>query len=183
MKHTSFRKAIQWLGLVALVHAAAMLFYIIVLSSSISRMLADSPGHVAKVILSFNAVFDVLILCYRSKVDTSYVDYRKAMKDDVKAGTFSLKNYFDIKEHAVRIGIFAAFQLPFVIFFAVVKDFLYYPLLFSRFYIMDAGCYLATGSALLGFLLNTLLFGTIYTAIKLLFILLTKRNMEKELCL
>ena len=184
MKNTSFRKAIQWLGLIALMHAAAMLVYIIFLSGSISRALTDNPEHVAETILGIYAIFDILFLCYRSKVDTSYVDYRKAMKDDVKAGTFSLKKYFDVKEHAVRIGVFAAFQLPFVIIFALTKDlFLYAPIFLSKFYIMDAGFYLMTGSALLGFLLNTLLFGAIYTVIRLLFILLTKKNMEKELFL
>ncbi len=183
MKHESFRKAIQWLGLIALMHAIAMAFYVCIMSAQILQMTNDAPLRAKMALLGFNAVFDILFLCYRSKVDTSYIDYRKAMKDDVKAGTFSLKSHFDVKEHAIRIGIFAAFQLPFVIIFALTKDlFLYVPIFFSKFYIMDAGFYLATGSALLGFLLNTLLFGAIYTVIKLLFILLTKRNMEKKLC-
>ena len=65
----------------------------------------------------------------------------------------------------------------------LVGLFLYAPIFLSKFYIMDAGFYLMTGSALLGFLLNTLLFGAIYTVIRLLFILLTKKNMEKELFL
>ena len=182
MNRQLFRKAIQWFGLLALVHAAAMLVYIVFFANSVAAMLADNYGRAVMTVLNFNAVFDILVLCYRAKVDTSYVDYRKSMRDDLKAGTFNIKKYFVIREHLINIGVFAAFQIPFMIFFAVVKDFLYYPLLFSRFYMMDAGFYLATNSALLGLLLNTLLFGAIYTLVKLLFILRTKKQMAEDIC-
>lgn len=183
MKHKLFRKAIQWCGVLLIAHAIAALIYGIVFSSSVGYMMEDQPMRAKMTVFVFNIVFDAAILAYISHMDTSYVDYRKTMKDDLKAGTFSVQKYFYTREHVIKIATFSALQLPFAIFYAIWGMSLQYSTLFEQFYIMDAGCYLLTESFLLGLLLNTLMFGAIYTLIKLLFILITKKRLKEDLSL
>ena len=73
------------------------------------------------------------------------------------------------------------FQIPFLIFYAAFGMSLTQPLVFETFYVMDAGSYLLTGSAILGVLLNTLVFALIYTGIRLLFVFITKKDVEQDI--
>ena len=172
---------VKWLGLLLLAHIAATLVFVMLFSRSIPDMSGDDPTRAHMTILVYDAVFSALFLTYKSKVDTSYIDYRKSIKDDLRANSFSVIKYLEPKEHLIKIAIFMAFQIPFVIFYSIWGMSLQHPIIFEQFYIMDAGSYLVTDSAILGILLNTIMFGTVYSLIKTLFIIITKKNIQKDM--
>ena len=72
--------------------------------------------------------------------------------------------------------IFTVFQIPFAIFYGSFRLSLFAMTGFEKFYIMDAGAYVMTNSAILGFLLNSLLFGIIYLSVRLASLVLLKKR-------
>lgn len=182
MKHLLFRKLVQWVGLLALAHLISSLFYGLILSSSVGQMVDNTPHQaIVAVILWYNVIFDAIFFAYAARGDMQYTEFRKAMREDIKAEQFSYMKYFNPKEYGIKMGIAMAFQIPFLIFFSIFGLPLQYTPLLAEFYIMDAGCYLLTGSTVFGWVLNTLLFSAIYGAIKMLLLALAKRRIKQDL--
>jgi len=181
MKYPMFRKTVQWLGLLLLAHLVSAIFFGVFLSSTVAQMAEDAPRYVISVILWYDVIFSALFFAYVARGDMQYADFRKTMREEIKAGRFSLWQYFGVKEYLIKLGAAAGLQIPFVIFFAIVGMPLQYTPLFAEFYIMDAGCYLLTNSAILGWVLNTVLFGAVYGAVKLLMLNIAKTKIKKDL--
>lgn len=184
MDRNLFKSMVKWLGILILAHIASMLIFGIVFSGSIGYLYEDEPTRAKIFVVIYNIVFDAIFVALCSKLESSYVEYRKTMKESLKNNSFSVLGHFKtafFKEHIIKIAIFMAFQIPFVIFFSLFGISLQYPIVFEQFYYMDAGCYMLTGSAILGWLLNTIIFGVIFTLIRLLFIIITKKDVEKDI--
>lgn len=175
MKYPMFRKMVQWVGLLVLAHLIAWIFYGILLSNTVAQMWEEAFGYVISTVLCYDVIFCALFFAYVARGDMQYTDFQKTMREDIKAGTFSIKQYFGVKEYLIKLCVGAGFQIPFVILFAIVGRHI------SGFYVMDAGCYLLTNSAILGWVLNTVLFGTVYGAVKLLLLTLAKRKIKNDL--
>ena len=184
MKQNMFKSAVKWLGIVILAHLASALLFGLFLSGSVGSLSVDEPAAAAGWVFGFNVVFDIVFAVLYCKIETSYVDYRKALKEAVKESNISSIAYFKqniLKEHLIKCGVFLVFQLPFLIFYAAFGMSLTQPLVFETFYVMDAGSYLLTGSAILGVLLNTLVFALIYTCVRLLFVFITRKDVEQDI--
>lgn len=184
MDKNLFKTLVKWFGILILAHLASMLIFGLLLSSAIGELYDDEPIKAKLCVVAYNIVFDVALIVFCAKAESSYVDYRKSLKEALKLGNFSVINYFKtvfLKEHLFKIAIFTALQIPFVIFFAIFGVSLQYPILLEQFYYMDAGCYMLTGSAILGWLLNTILFGVIFTLIRALFIIISKKEIKKDM--
>lgn len=181
MKKERFRKMVRWFGLLLVAHVIATIVFGIVLSSTVAQMSEEDPARTVSVILWFDALLALLILAYVARGDLAFTEGRREMREEIKAGSFSIWRYFNVVEYAIKMAIVAAFQLPFVVFFAIFGMTLQHPTLFEQFFIMDAGCYLLTNSAILGLLLNTLLFGAIYALVKIVFLTIGSRRIKAEL--
>ena len=181
MKYPMFRKMVQWLGILALAHLVSAIFFGLFLSSAVAQMVEDAPKRMISVVLWFDVIFAALFFAYAARGDMQYTDFRKTLRDEVKTGSFSIGKYFGLREYLYKLCVVAGFQIPFIIFFAIFGMSLQYTPLFAEFYIMDAGCYLLTGSAILGWLLNTLLFGAVYGAVKVLMLMLEKKKAKQDL--
>ena len=184
MNKSLFKKIIRWLGILIIAHIASMIISLIFISNFVPEMAEETPEKAKTVILIFDIVMFALLSAIYSYTETSYIAYRKSIKEMLKDNSFSLVKHFKkdyLKEHLIEIGIFMVTQIPFVIFFAIWGFELQYPTAFEKFYIMDAGAYAFTNSAMLGWLLNTLLFGIVFTLFRLFAIYLTKRSVEKDL--
>lgn len=182
MKQNLFKKSVNWLGLLIIAHIASMIIFGIAFSSSVAYMSEDQPTRAKFLVFVYNIVFDVLFVLIFSKGEMSFVEYRKAIKESIKDNSFTVLKYFKtvmLKEHLAKLGVFMAFQIPFVIFFSIWGLSLQVPTMFEQFYYMDAGSYILTNSAILGWILNTVLFGIVCTIIRILFVSLTKRDLEK----
>lgn len=185
MNRDLFRKMVKWLGLLLLLHLMSMILFGVIFSSSVARMIDDKLQARANLtVLIYNiAVFVIFSIVY-SKIESSFSEYKKGIKETVRANEFSTLNYFKatfLKENLIRLGIYFVFQLPFLIFCLIFGVTLQYPTTFEQFYIAETGFYLITGSALLGILLNTSVFGIIFTLIRALFVFITKKDVEKDI--
>lgn len=181
MSRTTFRKAIKWLGLLFVAHIVALLFFSLTMSVSVATMSVDYPSRANSTVLTFNVVFDLVFAFMYFKIKTSYVAFQKDFKDTVNADGYSFSKYFReeiLKEQLVMSTVLALFQLPFVIFYAIFGMSLLYPILLEQLYIMDAGAYLVSGSALLGLLLNTLIFTVVFLLVRLMFFVIMKKNLK-----
>lgn len=185
MDRNLFRKNVKWLGLLIIAHVVAMIIFGLAFSSSLAHMSEDQPTRAKILVLAYNIVFDTLFVLIFSKGEMSYIEYRKSIKEAIKTKSFTVLKHFKtvmLKEHLSKLGVFMAFQIPFVIFFSILGLSLQNPSIFEQFYYMDAGCYILTNSAILGWILNTLLFGFICTLVRILLVFLTKKDLEKDIC-
>lgn len=184
MNQQLFKKAVKWLGILIIAHIVSMIVFGLFFSGSLATMSEEEPMRAKVFVFVYNIIFDTLFVLLFSKIEMSYVEYRKLMKDSIKAKNFSVLNYFRtvmLKEHIVKLGIFMALQIPFVVFFSIFGISLRLPIMFEQFYYMDAGSYILTNSAILGWLLNTLVFGIICTLVRIFFVFLTKKDIEKDI--
>ena len=185
MNRDVFRSMVKWFGLLLLFHLMSMILFGLLFSSSVAQMVDDKLQPRANAtILIYDIVVFVIFSVVFSKIESSFSEYKKGIKDRVRENKFSVVEYFKqnfLKEHLIRLGIYFAFQLPFLVFCLVFGVELQYPTMFEQFYIAETGFYLATGSALLGLLLNTVVFGMIFSLIRILFVFITKKDVEKDI--
>ena len=184
MNRELYRTAVKWLGVLALAHLVSMIIFGIAFSGSIGFMFEEMPKRARLFVLMYDLVFNALFCALYLKFETADVDYRRSMRNYLKENKFSMLKYFKTeikKDHLAKMITFMLFQIPFVAFFALFGIEVYVPTIFEQFYYMDAGFYIITGSALLGLILNTLLFSIVFTLIRMLFIRLTKKYVEEDM--
>ena len=186
MEKRLFRRMVKWFGILLLAHFLAMLVFGIILSTSVTQMVVEDEllGRAKRTVFIYDLVVFVIASIVYSSIEVSFNEHKKMIKDAVREEGFDFREFLKatyLKDHLIRLGIYAAFQIPYLIFFAVWGAEFQYPTTFEQFYIMDTGAYALTGIAILGFLINILVFGTVFTLTRLLFIFLTKRDQEKNI--
>lgn len=186
MNRDLFRKAVRWFGMLILAHFVGMLIFGMLFANSVAILTEESNPTAIWIVVIYNAVFDALFVAFCLKFKLSYdnKDRWREIRQSVKANTFSVINYFKtemLKEHLVKTGVFALFQLPLVIFTSFFGLSMLYPTTLEQFYIMDAGCYMFAPISLLGWLLNTLLFSAVFTSVVLMYLLIIKKDAKKNI--
>lgn len=183
-KRILIKNAIKWCCILLGVHIVAMIFYALIMSNSITAMISDEEfGRAYRSVFGFGVIFNALFSLVYTKADVSFVDYRRDLREDIKAG----KGFFEawkethLYDDLIKVGVYLVIQLPLVIFYAILGYSLVYSLWIEEFYIMNAGAYLLTGSALLGVLLDTLIFGILFFAARLFFVFLAYRSARIEI--
>ena len=186
MKRELYRTAIKWLGFLVIAHVVSMIIFGIAFYGSIGYMFEEVPKRAQIFVLGYNVVFDALFVALFFRFETNDADYRRSLRDYLKENKFSMLKYFKtelLKEHLVRILAFFIFQIPFVVFFAIWGIALQLPTMFEQVYYMDAAFYIITRSAILGWVLNTMMFAVIFTLVRMIFIRSAKKYVEEEMIL
>ncbi len=184
MNRELYRTAVKWLGVLALAHLVSMIIFGIAFSGSIGYMFEEMPKRARLFVLMYDIIFDALFCALYFKFETADADYRRSIKNYLRENKFSMLKYFKTevkKDHLAKLITFMVLQLPFVAFFALFGIEVYVPTIFEQFYYMDAAFYIITGSALLGLILNTLMFAVVCTLVRMLFIRLTKKYVEENM--
>lgn len=185
MNHKMFKKMVNWLGLVLLTHLISMFVYGFFFSNMVSQMyLDDYAGRANMLVLIYGIVIDVIFVSLISKAQTSYTEYRKALKDSIKAGEFSIIGHLKaglLKETLIKAGIYVALQIPYAIYYAVLGYSPNYTLKIAQFYSMDVAFYMMTNIPIIAMILRAILFGVINILISLLFVLKTKKDIEEDM--
>ncbi len=172
---------VQWFGILVALHIVARLFFGFIISPMIVPIAEDFPDVANRNLFIFCIAVDLFLAIMFAKIETSFADYQKELKAAIKSPEFSIFRFYKEKhliDHLTKIGIFAIFQIPFTISFALQGLVLTEPTMLESFYIMDAGAYAITNSALLGFILNPLILGAIFAGIYLIALLLIKRDKD-----
>ncbi len=185
MNKELFRSSVRWVGLLLLAHLVAMLIFGLTVSQAVATMLMDIEDYSARAyrtIFIYDTVFLLIFTLVFSRIGASYYEYRKTLREAIKQENFSAFKFYKqtrLKEHLVKVGIFAAFQLPFTVFFACWGLDVVNITGFEQFYILEAGSYAMTGSWILGFLLSVAVFALIHLGLNFALILINKRTMER----
>lgn len=180
MSHELFRKLVKWFGIVILVHLVAMLFFGMVFSSTAAALQDEGDVAIAnRMTFFFDIAVNLIFVIIYMKLSASFSDYNKAIRDAMKDPSFSVIGYYKtafLKYDLMKIAIFAVFQIPFVIFYAVAGYSFLHSTLMDRLYLLDAGYYALTGSSILGFLFSVAVFAVAFVLVRLLMIKSTKKN-------
>ena len=168
MSHAMFKKAVQWLGIVILAHLAAMIIFAIILAGSAEGLAKDSPADAYKAVLVFDVIFYAVFVLLVNRLETSYADYQRNLKNAVKEKDFSPIAYYKanfLKEKLIKVAVLGIFHIPFAVFYQMFGFSLTATTGFEKFYILDAGFYGVAGSSVLGFLLAAVIAAVIYLTI------------------
>ncbi len=183
MKIELFRKNVKWAGLMVIVHIGAMIVFGIFFSSTLAKfedneLIALAHKRAFWGDIALWTIFSIFL----GKISSSFTDYRRELKDAMKADDYSLIGYYKkryLREDIWRVAILSAFQLPFTVFYAILGISYLYSTPIEKFYILEAGFYGVGGSAILGLILCTVIFTLIYFAFRFLFLLITVRSIKK----
>lgn len=180
MDRNKIKKIINWVGILIAAHLAAMIAFSIFLSGSLVAIAEKEPHTVSLSVFLFDVVFQIFFLVLFVNIETSFVEYRRKMRESLRENDFTAVEYFKknhLRDDIVKLICFTAFQIPFTIFFIAFKFSILAATSLEKFYVLDAGTYLLTGSAILGFLLNSLLFGAIYLSVRLASLAILKKRL------
>ena len=183
MNFDLFRKNVKWAGLMVLTHIGAMIVFAIFVSSGLARLEENDLIQAAHAnALLTDIIIWIIFSIFYFKISSSFTDYRRAVKGSISENKFSIiscykKNF--LREDIWKITIFAAFQLPFMAFFAVAGISYLNSLIVDRFYILEAGFYGTSGSAVAGWISCTITYAVIFLIFRLLFLALTARSIKK----
>lgn len=183
MKRELFRKNVKWAGIVLLVHIGAMIVFAIFVSSQLQRLEYNEfimPAHFEALITSI--VIWTIFSVFYFKISSTFTEYRRLIKEEMKKENYSLIRCYRenfLKEDLWKIAILAAFQIPFMVFFAIAGVSYLVSTPIDRFYILEAGFYGLSGSSIVGFLSSMAVFTVVFLLFRLLFLALTVRSIRK----
>ncbi len=186
MDHKLFKRLVHWTAGLFIVHFVSMFTYAMTVSNVFAHLYLDQMKVPALMLLACYSLF--LQSCFTAILaysETTYVEYRYAMRDALKAGEFSiageLKRWL-LKESLFKAGIYVLFQIPYAIVNAAGVGFLSPSLAkFMDFYAMDSFFYFLTHVPFLAMLLKGLTFGIINIIFTVVVILFAKRNVEDSM--
>ena len=183
MNFDLFRKNVKWAGLSVLIHLGAMLLFGMVFSPTLEKLEEDgaiASAHQSALWCSV-LLFSIFSLFF-FKISSTFADYKRELKEAMKEDGFSLIGYYKkhfFREDAWKMAIFAAFQIPFMIFFAVAGVSYLYSTSIDMFYVLEAGFYGVCGNPFLGLLLCSVTFSVIFFLFRFIFLALTARSIKK----
>ena len=158
-----FRSGVKWLGKLLLLQIATLVIYAVALNGIVSPMYANDDRAGAYRLLFFISLVFMVIGCFvLVRLQMSFSDVRTGIiTASREEGYRPLHHFFRTLgyECGWKSLFLLVMQIPFAFFFAsfgVALDNSALP--FENFYILEAGFYTITGSALAGILLSTLCF-------------------------
>ena len=183
MNKTLFRNNVKWAGLMAIVHIGAWIVFAIFISSTLSKYEDNELiGLAHQCALIYDVILWSLFSLFYFKITSTFADFSRELKNAMKEEGFSLISYYKsryLREDLWRMAIIAAFQLPFVVFYAILGISYLASTPIEQFYALEIGFYGVSGSAILGLVLSTVVFAVIYLAFRFLFLLITVRSIKK----
>lgn len=159
-----FKKVLRhYLTLLAILFGAHLfvhLLYIVVLAAAMEQSLTQ-PDHSAMILLiSFSLATFLIFTLGLNLPFARNGEQKRAYQALLKTNqtSFSQKLKYLYRDVLFSTLLLLAFQLPFAIFYAMAGFSYDNMIFFERFYVLDVAFYEITGSALLGLLLNGVLF-------------------------
>jgi len=182
VKQQTFKIIIKWLGILFIAHFVTNWTFSLLFSRDFMITAEWEPdkaySSLSKLCLVFQFFFTLIFTWFKSYFDDNKHLLKEAMKSsDFTLTKFYLKNYF--KDNLIRIAVFAVFQLPFTVYYGFFGTSLITPTIIDVFYIYDVGPYIATNSAVLGFILNPLIFGILLIAWQYVWLIFAKQSLKE----
>ena len=184
MRPSTFRNIIKKLGIVVLEHLIFLIIYGLLFSSSVALVSTDSVASANNMLLIMALICHVAFFAVFFGIKTSFLEYRRDLKEKVREDGFSLFSYYKseiLSEDLIVVAIFTVLQIPFAFFYGSFGYLHVGTSAIERIYSLDAGIYAVTGSAILGFILNALIFTLIYAGVHLAFVAATVRSVKENI--
>lgn len=160
------------------VHLGAMLIQSFFAGFFAQSVYDEKIHHAQRVslLISLLAIFSFCI--YEALRFNGDNELRKAFREQCKTEDIPLPALAKmiLKKHLIHTAIFAALQLPYMIFYSFFGAAYVGSILFEDFFCIEMGIYEITGIGILGFLLSSLLFFALQMLLELLILRSWKRD-------
>ena len=171
-------RTLVFLLLLLIAHVVALVFYAVILAAPIQQAVNYPDQSPARMMIPFSLI---LLLIFTIILAVSFArtgEERRKYQGLLKEHAFDLtQNFLYLYKDALhRTVLYLIFQIPFLIFYSGFGFSYKYMTGFERFYVLDVALYEATGSAILGFLCNAVLFFALLLLTKLFVLHLWKKE-------
>ncbi len=158
---------LKWLGLWLLAHVIGQLLFGMILGPAASQREYFEPEtlHITYVsTLIFDAAYLVVFVLIQNRILSMPPSVRNEIRQAAKEPGFSpLRTWrkLYLRDTLYAVILFSVLQLPFLFFFSKFGLSFSEAIFMDKFYLMDAGFYLVTQSAVLGWLLSSFYFALV----------------------
>ena len=182
MTHEMFRKLVRWAGIIVLFRIAASLIFAFFISGQVNTALHYEEFAAAeKIHLWYQIGIVLLFSLIYALTERSIGDVQNEFKHLIKSPDFKILDYYKqryLKEHLFKTALYTVFQLPLTLSVALQGYVVQQRTMLEKMFSMDSGAYAVTNSALLGLLLNPIIFGVIFMGTYIV-VLAVKKRTEK----
>lgn len=182
MTHEMFRKLVRWAILIILFRVAAATLFAFFMAPQVNTALYHDEFAAAENIhLFYQFAIIILFSLIYALTERAVPDVQKSFKQLIKSPDFKVLKYYKenyLREHLFKTALYTIFQLPLTVSVALQGFVVQYRTMLEKAYSMDSGAYAVTNSAILGLLLNPIIFGVIFMGIYII-VLAVKKRTEK----
>ncbi len=166
-RREEIRSLMKWFVTLIILHVLSALLYNIVFNRMARELATDRyESRAIFVVLVFGLAFLLVFCIWYALSQARYTEYRTALKNAMAEDSFTLFGYFRrnfVKINILRVIAYFIFQIPFMVFYAVLGFDPVYTTVVEKFYIIEVGFYELLGISPLGAVLNC-----VYLAIALI---------------
>jgi len=183
MKHSTFKMTVKWLGVVIIAHFVVRFIFSLLFAKDMMITEEWEPQKAYRSLLNLCILLQLAFAVIYTWFESYFKDKETFIKEKLKEQpelmllTLFKQNY--LKDNLIKVAVFGLFQIPFTLLYALFGISLKNPTFLLSFYILDAGTYAATGSILLGFILNPLIFGIFFILCQYISLVIAHRNMKQ----
>lgn len=183
MKQATFKMIVKWLGIIVIAHFAVRFIFAILFAKDMMLTEEWEPEKAYRSLLNLCILLQLAFAAIYTWFESYFKDketfIKNKLKEQPELKLLSLFRQNYLKDNLIRIAVFGIFQLPFTLLYALFGISLKNTSFLLGFYILDAGTYAATGSVILGFILNPLIFGIFLILCQYISLVIAHRNMKQ----
>ena len=159
-KKALLRHCLNFFFITVAAHLISLLFYIVMLASAMEHALRSGTGQHKVIIVIFSLALLLIFVIYLAIDFARDGERRRGYLALTKERDFTLPEKFKYLYRDILLCtvIYLFVQLPYTVFYAMLGVDYDHMVTFERFYVFDLAMYETTDSAVLGFLLNALIF-------------------------
>ncbi len=166
MTQKMFKKLVHWAGIIVLFRIIAAGVFALFLSGQVNTAIYYEEFSAAERIhLFYQFAIIIIFSIFYAFTERSRGEVQNEFKQLIKSPDFKILDHYKqnyLKEHLLKTALYTVFQLPLTVSVALQGYVVQSRTLLERAFPMDSGAYAVTNSALLGLLLNPIIFGVIF---------------------
>lgn len=175
---------LKWILSLTIIHVLVGTVFWMILFERLADYVDDGRLDIVNtVIFIFGIMWQILFAAYYNFTMSREVDFKTPIKNALKEGTFDFWQYYRdnlLRVSIYKIALFGVYQLPVTITYPFLNIAFVVYTITGKIYIMDAGAYAVTNSALLGLIVNLLIFGGVFIVTQIFSLYLAQKEIRRN---
>lgn len=180
MKIKKLKSVLFWLLALAAGHLASSVIFGLALNTMVGGMWRDGlETNAVAAITVYAVIIQTVFSVVYTVINTRSVAFREDMKAEIRNKTpvFDVFKRVYLKNAVFEIPVYAAFLIPYSLFFAFSKVDLANSFAFEKFYIPELWAYVLSGNAFLGILISVAVMFVILYTVRFIVLLSTRKSL------